>query len=413
MVAKELITIERLKKITLEDGIFFALVVFALGSCISGHLGKNAEIVAIALCAIRLLSGNIPVERLRVVKNLILVFGIFYGTMVISALRTGNFAAAIQSYQVTDWAFEALLILCASLFLRTKQQVWTIWAALFLSLLADDFRMLYEMATKAGRAGGFLGDIATTSIIYGFLVPPLAAFAVDKELGKRERIVCWGMLVLGLVGAYAGGSRGVWISILLTLMLMFAYRGGWKQSLRCMSVCVLCVLAIALLAPPHIRDRVSPARLERDTAVLARFAMFECGTKIFLEHPVMGVGMGQFSAYWKEQCPPDKPEWKQYGNPHNSCLTYLSEGGLVGFVGYITFFGYLLWWGWKRRDTLWGIQLFGVTLSAFLQGMTGNEFGMHQATRIYWLIIGLSFAAEAIALEEGQTGDMRDKNPVD
>ena len=81
---------ERLKQITLDDVIFFALVMFAIASCISGHLGKNSEMVAIALCAIRLLRGNIPMERLRVVKQLVVVLGFFYGTMVISALWAGS-----------------------------------------------------------------------------------------------------------------------------------------------------------------------------------------------------------------------------------------------------------------------------------------------------------------------------------
>ena len=107
--------LKRLKQITLEDGIFFALVVFALGSCISGHLGKNSEMVAIALCVIRLLRGNIPMERLRVVKQLALVLGIFFGTMMISALQTGNFSAAVKFCPVLDWGCEVLLVFCVLL----------------------------------------------------------------------------------------------------------------------------------------------------------------------------------------------------------------------------------------------------------------------------------------------------------
>ena len=404
---------KRLKQITLEDGIFFVLLVFALGSSISGHLGKNSEIVAIALCAIRLLRGNIPMERVRVVKHLLLVYGLFYGTMAFSALRTGNFALAIKGHPVMSWAFEALLILCVALFVRQKRQVWILWAALFLSLLVVDFRLLYEVARGAVRPSGFLKNVLADNIIYAVLVPPLAALSVDMELGKRERNICRGMFALGLAGAYVTGTRGIWISILLTLPLMFAFRGGWKQSLRCMSVCVLCVFALVLLAPSHIRDRLSPARLGQDASVLARLAMLESATHIFLEHPVLGVGMGKFNEYWKEQCPPNRPSWKGFVNPHNSCLTYLSEGGLVGFAGYITMIGYLLWWAWRRRGTRHGILLFGAVFSAFLKGMTESEFCAHQGVRVFWLIIGLAFAAEAIALEEGKTGDMRDKNPVD
>ncbi|MBO6236681.1 MAG: O-antigen ligase family protein, partial [Schwartzia sp.] len=316
-------------------------------------------------------------------------------------------------YPIMDWAFEALLILCIAVFVRTKRQVWILWMALFLSLLVVDFRQFYLVAHGAVRAGGFFKDIPTISIIYGLLVPPLAVLSVDMELGKRERNVFWGMLALGLMGAYATGARGVWLAILMAIAVIFACRGGWKRLLRCMAACILCFLVIALVASPQTRDRVAPERLGRDNSIMARFALYDAATEMFFEHPFLGVGMQQFNVHWREKCPSDKPNWQKLVNAHNTCLMYLSEGGLVGFGGYITFVGYLLWWAWKRRDTRWGLQLFGTVFSAFVQGMTGNEFGMHQAIRVYWMIIGLSFAAEAIVLEEGQTGETSDKNPVD
>ncbi len=122
---------------------------------------------------------------------------------------------------------------------------------------------------------------------------------------------------------------------------------------------------------------------------------------MFRDYPLTGVGMGNFNKYWKEQyCPPKHPGWKKFLAPHSSSLMYLSEGGLLGIAGYVAFYGYLFLWSWKRRRTRCGLLLLGSTLSIFLYGLTDTPLGAHEPLRIYWFLIGLAFADEAIVRSE-------------
>lgn len=401
--------LKRLKQITLEDGIFFALVVFALGSCISGHLGKNSEMVAIALCVIRLLRGNIPMERLRVVKQLALVLGIFFGTMMISSLRTGlsNFI----NYGIMDWWFETLLLFCVIIGVQNKKQVTILYTLLFVSILIVDFHIFYETAHGAVRATGFFKAVARSSAFYALIIPAIAVFAVDERIGKKARIVCWGMLVLGLAAVFLTGTRGIWLSIPLTLLVVFVYgTGSWKKPLRFMAVGTLCVCAIAMLAPPALRNRVAAGYLSHDGSITARIAMWEGAVHMFQDYPLLGVGMGNFNKYWRDQyCPPQHPGWKKFVAPHSSSLLYLSEGGLLGIAGYGAFYGYLMLWSWKRRRTRRGLLLLGSTLSIFLYGLTDTPLGAHEVLRVYWFLIGLAFADEAVEkLEKRSPEESRD-----
>ena len=397
--------LKRLKQITLEDGIFFALVVFALGSCISGHLGKNSEMVAIALCVIRLLRGNIPMERLRVVKQLALVLGIFFGTMMISALQTGNFSAAVKFCPVLDWGFEVLLVFCVLLCVRSEKQIHILWGALFLSLLVVDGYMLYALSQGVHRPPGLLKGHLETSALYAVLIPALAVFAADVNISKRVKLVCWTMLAFALVGAYVIGTRGIWLAIPPVLVMALVYSGGgWIRSLRFVVACVLCVMAVVSLAPANIRNRVSPSALH-GSSVTARLALYEGATKMFLDHPLLGVGTANFTKYWIEQyCPQDKPQWKNLKHLHSVYFQYLVEGGVVGFAGFAAMFGYILCWSWRRRHIRQGIILLGATLSLLLYGLSDNSLGAHEAVRVYWLMIGMAFSEEAVSLAEQQTG---------
>ncbi|MBP5200853.1 MAG: O-antigen ligase family protein [Schwartzia sp.] len=404
---------ERLRRITLEDAIFYALVVFAIGSCISGHLGTNAEKVALALCAIRLLRGNIPFERLRVAKNLAIVLVIFFGTMTISAFWSGDFWGAVSFFSPMKWAFEELLIFCVILCADREKRVGILWGAMFLSLFAVELNMIYDLGKGIFRPAGFLKAILPTSTLYTILLPPLAIFSLDADSGNKRQIACKGMMILGLAAVVAIGTRGIWLALLLTLPIVVYCRCGWKRSFRIVAACLALVVAVSMFLP-DIRDRVNPEMLKHSDSISARIAMYEGVRKMFIDRPFLGVGMANFGEYWSLQyCPPDYPAWKQYTHPHNSFLNFLVSGGIVGFVGFWAVFGFLLWWSWRRRHTRRGLLLFGSTLSLLLYALTDTPLGSHEGMRVYWLTVGLAFAEEANMLEEQKPGFGHEKHSVD
>lgn len=406
--------LKRLKQITLDDVIFFALVMFAIGSCISGHLGNHSEKVVIVLCAIRLLKGDIPMERFRVAKGLAFALLFFYGTMLISALWSGNFAVAVEFYPLLGWAFETLLVFCVLLCANRAKRVEILCIAFFLSMLAMDCWMMYMFFRGVHRPPGPLNHILTTSALYAIQISALAYFSVNDKVGSRVRNVCRGMLMVAIAGAYVIGTRGLWLILPFALLVIVTYGGrGWKYSLRFVTICVLFIIGFAMLAPPSIRNRISYSALH-DTSVTARLGLYDGATKMFFDHPVLGVGMSNFQKYWKEQyCPSDKPQWRVFRHPHNIYFLFLTEGGLVGMAGYATAFGYILLWSWRRRYTRQGILLFGVTLSLLLYGLSDDLWENHELTRVFWFVVGMAFAEEAISSKKQQAEEFGDKNPVD
>ena len=75
---------------------------------------------------------------------------------------------------------------------------------------------------------------------------------------------------------------------------------------------------------------------------------------------------------------------------HNNILQMLAENGLVGFIGYIFAFGFILWKNFKNfllNKNPYALMIVGSTSALFLQGLTEYNFGNSSVMKIYWLVL--------------------------
>lgn len=244
------------------------------------------------------------------------------------------------------------------------------WLAFALAVLADAGRARRVLAGLAAivalwtadgllqAASGFsLGGPATADRLSGVfgaddlkLGPALAAFAPFLLL-PLSRWYRWpglvaGGLAVGLVVLLAGARAG-WISYALVLgwLLWRQASGGWR------GVGVLLLASTLSLAAVWFAASLSPrfeARLARtaalleadrgglDTALTGRPAIWAVALRMFLAHPVNGVGVRGFREAYVAHTPPDDP-WLHSGegiphHPHQLVLELLAETGLIGLL---------------------------------------------------------------------------------
>ena len=68
----------------------------------------------------------------------------------------------------------------------------------------------------------------------------------------------------------------------------------------------------------------------------------------------------------------------------------LAENGLVGFIGYVFAFGFILWKNIKNyllNKNPYALMIVGSTTTLLLQGMTEYNFGNSSVMKIYWLVL--------------------------
>jgi len=149
---------------------------------------------------------------------------------------------------------------------------------------------------------------------------PMAALLCKRAgfFGKLFWLAC---ILTILYGVYLTNSRGAMLGVLMVIGAYIWYRRG---------VVVAGVLGAAgLAAMKMLSSRMQELDAGEESASGRVDAWYE-GLQMFKDHPLLGVGPGNFTDY----------------NPltaHNSFVLVLAETGFVGYVLWLALIGYTFW----------------------------------------------------------------------
>jgi O-antigen ligase len=91
-----------------------------------------------------------------------------------------------------------------------------------------------------------------------------------------------------------------------------------------------------------------------ETSVGLRLVFWEGALKMAKEHPVLGVGTGDYkmemSRLHQAHAIPDTPDFSVSDHPHNSYLVYLADLGLTGLFIFLWFLWAATLEAWRHRE---------------------------------------------------------------
>jgi putative inorganic carbon (HCO3(-)) transporter len=213
------------------------------------------------------------------------------------------------------------------------------------------------------RAGGPQNEpnrFAQTLIV----LIPLALYLYRNVPGAAARVcaAAFGALLVG--GIMVTLSRGAFIALVLMAVMLTFIR--WFK----LSRVLVCVLLFAVAAPsvPFFAQRMQGiTRLVNlgggatavesrtvDTSSLARVTLMLAATRVFFDHPVIGVGPGQFAHFYSQKYSAD-PEIKLRDLPpgnwraHSLYLEIAAETGVIGISVFLAIVVTLLRELWRAR----------------------------------------------------------------
>lgn len=203
--------------------------------------------------------------------------------------------------------------------------------------------LVADLGGATARHSGPEGDVnfwGRTLVLF----LPLALTLWASHRGDRIR---WFWLAMGAAmigGVYLTGSRGSMISIVPAIVVWFVVAG---RSYRRLLGLVIIALACGALVP-GVASRISSLTeltnhtiaSETDPSLVGRIAAQEIAAAMFSDHPVTGVGVGNFT----------RIEPSYYGRseigvpiqalaPHNLYLQLAAEEGIIGLAAWLLFLG--------------------------------------------------------------------------
>ncbi|MDP9482592.1 MAG: O-antigen ligase family protein [Chloroflexota bacterium] len=263
------------------------------------------------------------------------------------------------------------------------------------------------------RLAGPIGEKNRYAQIMLMLVP-LALFQAWSERRRLLRLAAYGVALLVSGAVILTFSRGAAVGFVLVVVLMTVLRYIKLYQLAAVGLVVVAVL----IAVPQYTDRLatlyavvgtvadSDSAVSADNSVLSRATENLAALYVFSDYPIVGVGPGQFSSYYREYADDIaisvRAEDRQ---AHNLYLSTAAETGVLGLVCFVAILGITLWqlalarrrWLGRRPDLANMVTGFGLALVTY---MTTGIFLHLSYIRYFWLVMALAGAAALIALRE-------------
>lgn len=237
----------------------------------------------------------------------------------------------------------------------------------------------------------------------GLLFPILLVQAIEYSRERWQKIVYVLALAMSLPGAYYNGTRAIWITMTVTLVLyMIARRNVYKKVVRGILAGIL-VLSFWGAGNPYVVDKVqSMVDVSVNESNLGRINLWHYSLSIFEQNPIVGTGYGALPAFSGEIYKFNEELQMNLAvnrgdHVHNNMLQLLAETGIIGGCAYAFFAYAVLGHFWKRFNAEGSrFDLIGLLVSVdfFMHGMLDYTLAPLKTTvLLFMVILGLACGA--------------------
>jgi hypothetical protein len=241
---------------------------------------------------------------------------------------------------------------------------------------------------------------------------PLGLFMVRTARSRMSRLSAIVACLVVLIGVLLTLSRGAMVALGLLLITLAFLR--WISPWRVLAVMVAVALTIPLITPffvnrllsigntTHLMSGEASFEREGDGAIRGRATEMLAALYVFRDHPILGVGPGQFAPFYAEAygSNPDI-KFRDISKPRRAHSLYLevaAEVGAVGLAVFLLIVGVILRALWRARQYWTGRDALRADLATALwlsvMSYLYTAVFLHLAyQRYYWLLLALVSAA--------------------
>jgi len=286
----------------------------------------------------------------------------------------------------------------------------------------------FEEFSGSRRAYGPLGAQNRYAQVLIVILPFSLCFYFTERMPRAKLLaVAAGLLAFG--GLILTFSRGAFVT--LAGMVFIVMILGYIKPHKLIPAAIVGFVLLGLMMPEYI-ERVSTvsslsglfsgeatSSREADGSLRGRFAETMAALNVFVEHPIVGVGPGQFFRFYSQKYGNEigTKHLKKGRRAHNLYLEIAADTGIFGIGTFLAIVFFLIKRHWKlfrelrqRRPEL---AHYAVAFVLGMFGYLGSGMFLHLSfQRYYWLLIAVAGAAYRIIQIESMT-EATDERPVD
>lgn len=377
----------------LDQSIYYLLLLYALASSVSIAVANLTISLATLLAVVR--QSKQPV-KVNFDKGLLTAMAFFLLAALLSAVFAYKPITAFDNL----WAYfyRMLPLFLAIAFIRNKEQFIKIVIMMATSLMLSDAYAIWQGVHGNYRAAGFSGHYMMLAGYLILMIPLLLIVGLEnKMIATKIKVYFVSTALVSCVALIYNGTRGAWVAVFVTFLVysLFKMKENKKIAMGILAVCLIGgILAVNI---PMVKVRVQSIAHYQSSSD-DRISLWTSAWHMFQDYPVLGIGPGNFPVVYASNYILPQAKEPNLVHAHNNFIHMLAEMGIIGEIAFVYMFGYILFAMYYRyrlnpQDT-WTIAAFIITISLLTQGLTEYNFGNSNVIRMYWFMMGLTYAAE-------------------
>jgi probable O-glycosylation ligase (exosortase A-associated) len=387
-----------------DVGAFYALTAFvAVMYAVPGEWIPGVADLRLALVTSTLAAGLMVMRRLGRAEPLYVDGARGMALVLFSTMAVASISWAVNPEVARATAIELLKLTAIYLTLvnviTTGKRLAVMCGAMVLASVVTsigviNWYMVGEDLVEGFRARwvGVYADPNHMAMNLGLVVPLAVAFLARKGSAWLWRLACLVAAALAVAAIVVSHSRGGFIG-LSAAMALWAIRE--KRRIQSVVVGSLFVVGLVVFAPQSFWERnETVASFEEDASAMGRVYAWQVASRISIDKPLLGVGVGSFRYAWPLYAP---PEARRAYVAHNIFLDVIGELGWVGLLFFLVFAGGAAGGAFEAsRDKEYGWLARG--LSASMVGyLICDLFSGYILSAHCYVLFGLAAAAQRIA----------------
>ena len=329
-------------KLGLESWIAIMITLMACFTRLSMAVGQIFYVIAILLSLIYIWkhrqSLSVPSYVKKYSKSLIVMLLL----LLPSAVLTNNISVGLPEF-INVWLWRIPVFFIIALCIRDKKTLFTMLALFFVDFGIDNLVAFYQYYSgMAVRGWGFGSSVLTIAGLMVMLVPIFCVILLDNAFPSYVKAAAlWALGCVGF-GMYGNQSRGSWLfNMIMVPIVSLPY--VMKRFIHV--VAVLAALGGVIWGfstqPQYVARFESITNTTTDGSNLGRFEVWTSSINMFKDYPAIGVGIGQWRTKYEESYRLPSETQHLY-HAHNNFIQLLSEVGILGLLGVLIFYGYIV-----------------------------------------------------------------------
>lgn len=330
-------------------------------------------------------------ERIEQYKAYYLIFAFTILSFLPSVIFSENMKDSLKLF-CEMWFYRMMPFYIITLFIDSKKLLKLLFICLLCSISIDSLVALGQVLLGITYRGwGFGGNSLNLASILSIVIPIVLVVILDNtfllNLKKKFSIAFFCMIL----GVLAGKSRGAWLTLSIVatiIILIYAMRN--KRLLVYGILAFICLGGFFVTSNDYKNQFISIADTTINNSNLARISLWKSSWNMIKDHPIVGVGLGQFGNEYQTKYFLEK-KFSHYNHCHNNILKIWTETGTIGLIGFLIMSLYILLSNfriWFKDKNPYSLMIWSSWLSFMIFGMFDVIIDHAAITKIWWFLLG-------------------------